>query len=473
MIGVDFKNNKYLKDFKLTVLFGILSAIFALIKFYVPGNENTLTDFREIPLLIGVYHLSNPLFSLGLAAFTALSVPDSVPFFQAFSSHALALFLFWFFIHYLKRIKTKIFISGLIYLGSVFFYYYILIVPISFLKNKLLVPDFNTDFINYYKNIVYAFRFEIVSTALITAIYIIQDKVRAELISHKKNLEITIKERTEALETANADLKSVNDELKSLNEELNVKNGIINVQNSELQATLDHLRKTQAILVQSEKMSSLGLLTAGIAHEINNPLNFIMGAYQGIQNFLEQTDCKNEEILMCLDSIKIGVERASGIVKGLNQFSRDNNTNDEDCNIQVILDNCLLMLQNQLKKGIEVIRQGEQAFITKGNVSKLHQVFINLLTNAIQSIANEGRIILSTSQEQQYIVIEITDNGTGISKENLLKITDPFFTTKEPGKGTGLGLSITYNIIKDHNGHLEFDSEPGKGTTARVKLPII
>lgn len=246
--------------------------------------------------------------------------------------------------------------------------------------------------------------------------------------------------------------------------------------NSELKNNIEELKATQEQLIQTEKMASLGILTAGVAHEINNPLNFISGAYEGMRIHYEETACclHHDEVGHLLKNLKSGVDKVSGIVKSLRQFSRDNNDYEEDCLIHQILENCITMLNNQLKHRIQIEKQyynGEEVVI-KGNAGKLHQVFLNILSNASDAISHKGNIKLTTVLKNKNVIIEISDSGEGINKENLKKITDPFFTTKAPGKGTGLGLSIAYNIIQKHRGAIEFESEPEKGTVVRVILPI-
>lgn len=291
-------------------------------------------------------------------------------------------------------------------------------------------------------------------------------QIERELEEYRHNLEKLVAERTNELET-------VNEELKSTNEELYEKNQIVNEQNVELSATMLQLKEAQSYLIQAEKMASLGVLTAGVAHEINNPLNYIMGGYLGLDNYFQKSkQTLDEDIPILLNSIKIGIARASDIVKGLNQFSRNNETLTEECDIHSIIDNCLVMLNNQLKNRIEVEKNLTNAeFKTHGNVGKLHQVFINILTNSIQAIEKEGKISIITYKQENNSIIEISDTGCGISTENLVKITDPFFTTKDPGKGTGLGLSISYNIIQDHKGKIEFQSILNSGTTVTLTLP--
>ncbi len=287
-----------------------------------------------------------------------------------------------------------------------------------------------------------------------------------QLLIHKENLELLVKEKTK-------DLEEAIEELRSINEDLSFKNHIIHDQNKKLKKTLKQLKETQEQLLQSEKMASLGVLTAGIAHEINNPLNFILGAYLGLENYFEDYGSKEDaNTRLLLDSIKTGVERASRIVKGLNQFSRENSKLDEECDVHLILNNCLIMMYNQFKNKVEVNKSyNPEAIMVKGNVGKLHQVFVNIFDNAIYSIKDKGVITISTYKEKNNIIIEISDNGSGIKPKNISHITDPFFTTKPPGDGTGLGLSISYSIIKEHNGSIEFESVIDKGTKVMIKLP--
>lgn len=293
-------------------------------------------------------------------------------------------------------------------------------------------------------------------------------KTELELENYRKNLEYLVKERTEELYAAN-------EELSAIVEELNDKNGIIQNQNTELKETLQNLQETQLQLIQAEKMASLGTLTAGVAHEINNPLNYIMGAFQGLENYFDEHGTKNKETTeILLSGIRVGVERVSAIVKGLNQFSRNNENMDEVVNLHDIINNCLLMMHNgiKLKAQLETNLTNEPLLV-KGNSGKLHQVILNVLTNSLQAISEEGKIQIKTYVNQHNANIEILDNGIGIPPDLLPRITDPFFTTKPPGKGTGLGLSISNSIVEEHGGKLYIQSEVNKGTNVIVCLPII
>lgn len=287
-----------------------------------------------------------------------------------------------------------------------------------------------------------------------------------ELILHREHLELLVAERSRELEEAN-------EELNNMNEELYQNKNIIETQNLELTSTLENLKKTQSQLIQSEKMASLGVLSAGVAHEINNPLNFIMGGYTGLEEYFRKSGKQDEKnIPVFLESIRSGVERATGIVQALNQFSRSNDTDCEKCDIHSVIDNSLIILSNLYKDRISIHKKySEVPIITQANVSKLIQVFVNIITNSIHAMEARGEITILTQIKEGIIEIEISDTGCGISSENLTKISDPFFTTKEPGKGTGLGLSIVYSIIHDYHGEMYFDSEPGKGTKVKIFLP--
>lgn len=300
------------------------------------------------------------------------------------------------------------------------------------------------------------------------------EKILIQAYKSLKQKEENLKQLNDNLCTSEEELQAANEELSAINEELFNKNEIINSKNKELKSTLQNLKETQAQLFQTEKMASLGILTSGVAHEINNPLNYIMGAYVGFENYFKENDLVHDKnIPFLLSSLLEGIEKAAAIVQSLNQFSRDSKSNNETCNLISIIDNCLVMLNNQLKHRIEVEKcyLCEDLIVT-GNVGKLHQSFINILSNASQAISEKGIIGIKTFIHKGSAIIEISDNGSGISEENLVKITDPFFTTKEPGKGTGLGLSITYSIIQEHGGKLEYESTKGEGTLARIALPL-
>jgi len=287
----------------------------------------------------------------------------------------------------------------------------------------------------------------------------------SELEKHKNNLVELIQEKTKNLDEAI-------EALSNTNSKLNEKNKIINKKNAELKKTLKVLKETQFQLIQIEKMASLGILTAGISHEINNPLNFILGGLTGLQDYIRDENIRDEKVELYLNSIKTGIERATSIMTGLNQMSRASENYREPCDLHAIINNSLLITKGELKGSIEIKKHfSDTPIIIPGNVGKLHQVFINLIVNAYHAVEEKGSITITTGITNDNAVITITDTGCGISKDKLSKITDPFFTTKEPGKGTGLGLSITYNIIQAHKGTIKFQSTIKKGTSVTIILP--
>lgn len=287
-----------------------------------------------------------------------------------------------------------------------------------------------------------------------------------ELEKHRNNLEQLVVEKTKDLDIAFEKLSVTNKKMQDKNE-------IISQQNIELKRAFKDLKDTQAQLFQADKMASLGILTAGVAHEINNPLNYILGGVTGLENYFHEEKNQNKNISLFINSIKSGIDRVSSIVNGLNKLSRNNETYDEECDIHEIIENCLTIINSELKNRIQIIKEfSNNRLIVQGNIGQMHQVFINILVNASQSINNKGSISIMSKAEKEYILIEISDTGCGIEKENISKITDPFFTTKEAGKGTGLGLSITYNIIQMHKGTITFESEQNKGTTVKIILPL-
>ena len=297
----------------------------------------------------------------------------------------------------------------------------------------------------------------------------------------------------------NTDLEISNTNLLNTNNELNLKN-------EELQNTLKQLTDTQNQLLQSKKMASIGILTAGIAHEINNPINFVYAGsnclindfadvdpiLKEIEKISENKD-ENEKIIQNILALKkenlytdayeaisqtildvrVGSKRVFEIVKGLRNFSHLSKNELKKTEIHSIIDETLLLLNNELKFKIDVQKNYDtNSILVECFPNKLNQVFMNLIKNATDSIENNGIIKINTKFTKKFVTIKIADSGKGISKELQNKIFDPFFSTKDTGNGVGLGLSITYGIIKEHNGKIILNSIVNKGTEFIVTLPI-
>ncbi len=292
-------------------------------------------------------------------------------------------------------------------------------------------------------------------------------KIEEELKEHQDNLEKLVKEKTQ-------DLHQLNEELQVTNKELFEKNDIINSKNERLNKALKDLENTQVKLIRNEKMLAMGTVTLGISHEINNPLNYIMGGCYGLEDYFRENRSSNPEITdELLKSIRIGVEKASDIVKALNRLSRDTRVFTEDCDVHWVIESTLLVLQGKMKNKVVCEKDYNTGLShIRGNNSKLYQLIFNVMSNAVDSIEESGYIHIKTEINNEFFVITIEDNGCGIEDKYLKRVVDPFFSTKDPDLGVGLGLSIAYTIIQEHNGEIEFSSEINKGTTVVLKLPI-
>jgi signal transduction histidine kinase len=248
------------------------------------------------------------------------------------------------------------------------------------------------------------------------------------------------------------------------------------------------------------------MLSAGIAHEINNPINFV---YAGINSLLRDfedikpvitkiNDLKYDDenlkekvksieklkkenyfdeafgaIPEILEDIKLGADRTAEIVKGLRVFSGSDKNESELIDIHEAINTSLILLKNKYKRRINIIQNyGNNIPLLNCFPVKINQAFLNIISNAIDAIEGEGKIWITTRKEKNNIVVSIKDSGKGIDKKIINKLFDPFFTTKDVGKGTGLGLAITYGIIQEHNGSIKVVSEPGKGTEFIITLPL-
>ena len=302
-------------------------------------------------------------------------------------------------------------------------------------------------------------------------------------------------------------------------EELEAKNEALSLTNVRLDASLQtekgmrwqldqkmaELAQAQSQLVHAEKMASLGQLTAGVAHEINNPVNFVFAGTNALEknlkHLLRLVDCYEEaesdgrldeatrqrvrdlkaeieygelrgEMCELVNSIKKGATRTSEIVKGLRNFARTDSEEKKPANLHEGIDSTLLILQSSLAGRVTVVKQYDAHLPpVECHPGQLNQVFMNILSNALHAIDGPGTITITTRDHSGHVELCFADTGRGMSAEVSGRIFEPFFTTKEVGKGTGLGLSITYGIIQKHHGTIAVESNPGAGATFRITLP--
>lgn len=276
--------------------------------------------------------------------------------------------------------------------------------------------------------------------------------------------------------------------LMQLNETLEER---VRARTAELEQANRDLHETQAQLVQSSKMASLGMLAAGIAHEINNPIGTIHSnadvarrAVDTIRGMLQDPEFSKkpdyrsrlDRAFQIFDEVNRATleatERVTRVVRSLKSFARLDQAEIELMDLHEGLESTLTLIDHLVKDRIKVIKNYGKLPRVKCYASQINQVFANVLANAAQAVEETGSITITTYQEEPYVLIRIADTGVGISAEHLDHIFDPGFTTKGVRVGIGLGLSIAYRIIENHHGSIQVQSEPGKGTVFTIRLPI-
>jgi signal transduction histidine kinase len=272
------------------------------------------------------------------------------------------------------------------------------------------------------------------------------EKVRLqhELKTHMQELEQRVAERTKALEESN----------------------------SQLNLSLEELKATQERLIQSEKLSALGELLSGVAHELNNPLTSVLGYAE----VLAASQLRHPEALSMVKRMRQEAVRCSHIVKNFLSFARKQKPEKKFVDMNAICLQTLDLLAYQLKvNNITTVKHLDETLPkTMADGPQLQQIFINMFSNAYQAMVEyqgQGQLMIATAYDSQKIYIQIVDNGPGIPPENLHRIFDPFYTTKE--RGTGLGLSLSYGIIKEHGGEISVTSTLGQGTVFTIELPVV
>jgi two-component system NtrC family sensor kinase len=236
-----------------------------------------------------------------------------------------------------------------------------------------------------------------------------------------------------------------------------------------LQKAHSELKRAQKSLVRAEKMASIGTLTAGLAHEISNPL-------AGLKNCLFRIKKRPSETVInrYFGLMVQAIQKIERVVFGLLDFSRQDAFQFKPFLLHKSIDRALSLAGYRIEMNrIDVIRKyDERLKLIQGDSQQIEQVVINLVLNAIDAMPLEGKLFISTALDDSTVNIEIEDTGDGIAAENIEKIFEPFYTTKEPGKGTGLGLSVSYHIVKEHGGDISVESQEKRGTKFVIKLPL-
>lgn len=317
--------------------------------------------------------------------------------------------------------------------------------------------------------------------------------------------------RKEALRMAKVNERLVREQNILLEKEVAARTAELQQANTDLKETLEQLKMAQAKLVDSEKMASLGQLTAGVAHEINNPINFVasnvkpleldihdifevLSRYENIdpgqditaqlkaiEDFKKEIDVPYiaEEIKSLLAGIKDGASRTAEIVKNLKNFVRLDQSHLVPTNLNEGIESTLVLMRNTFPQNLVIKKDLGNIGKIECSPGKINQVFMNIISNAVQAIKDKEyhngevpTLSLSTTTDGNDVRVSIKDNGIGMSNEVLKKIYEPFFTTKDVGEGTGLGMSIVKGIIDNHNGSLTVNSAPGKGSEFVIALPV-
>jgi two-component system NtrC family sensor kinase len=243
--------------------------------------------------------------------------------------------------------------------------------------------------------------------------------------------------------------------------------------NNELNDYVERLQKTQQQLIQAAKLSSIGQLSAAVAHELNNPLAGVLVYTKLIKDKLADDSLDREKVRKGLDKIETAIDFCSGIIRGLLDFARQSEPLLRPVTVSRAIDKAMSLAGHQARmKTIEVVREESPAMpLVVADFDQLVQVIINLVVNAVQAMNEGDRMTLRTSVEGSWVRISVQDIGRGIPPENMDKLFTPFFTTKEEVKGVGLGLAVSYGIIERHGGRIEVQSDVGKGSTFTIVLP--
>lgn len=356
--------------------------------------------------------------------------------------------------------------------------------------------------------------------------FVSRQKIYEEDLRAARNLlEARVEQRTRELSALNEELSAMNEEHVAMNEELQSTNrelwdevamrrrteGELKYRNEELAEAYAELNTIQLQAYQQDKMASIGQLAAGVAHEINNPMSFIISNLESLHDYLGRltryielqeeavsrlakgrrgkdtaavvgrledgrqilkVDYVIHDVESLINETLEGAGRVKDIVQDLKGFARVE-SESKPANINEGVESAINIVWNEMKYKASLDKEFDELPLTKCNIGQLNQVFMNVLVNATQAIDKWGEIKVKTWAEGGNIFVSISDTGCGIPAQMLNRIFEPFFTTKEVGKGTGLGLSVTYDIVKKHGGEIRVASEPGRGTTFTIVIPVV
>jgi len=416
-----------------------------MIKFQIPGTEGVVTDLTEIPLLISIFHLTNPIYIAIEVFFPIFNNPEGGSMLSTFFSHLVAVGISWFLLSWIKKRQHNVLFQALSCFVFVFFYYTVLLLPMLVVVSFLDGLNRELSFMEFYKDMIYGTRYEMITTSLSVSLYSSQYSLRQKLKAHLEELEDLVDQRTE-----------------------------------HLNQTITELKTTQNQLVQSEKMASLGTLTAGVAHELNNPLNYLTGGYTILKEWQDHVkETASQECIKdyntALNMMKEGLERSVKIVKVLSNFSDKNNDTLSEMDVHLIVENTLMFLNYKFPENITVQRDFKLTQRLLVHPGKLHQAILNILHNAIYAIedsgAQEGKIVIATWEGGDMAFLSIFNSGPPIPDDKIWTIFDPFYTTKEPDHGIGLGLSVAYAIAQEHGGEITAENLES-GVRFLIKLPL-
>lgn len=325
------------------------------------------------------------------------------------------------------------------------------------------------------------------------------------VVRHGDHLYLTAEHDVRENERIAAEVMHLNAELGEQQRALNRANRLLAKEKVEQERLNTELSKAMAQLVQTEKLTSIGQMAAGVAHEINNPIGFVrsnlatLGDYvhdllavidayaladdlarkdpsvwEGIERARKHSDIDflREDVVALMSQSREGISRVTQIVQDLKDFSCIDNAEWQLADIHACLDSVLNVAAHKIRDTAEVVREYGTLPLVYCCPSQLNQVFMNLILNAVEALETPGQIVLRSGQENNEVWIEIQDTGHGIAPNQLQRIFDPFYTTRPVGSGMGLGLSSSWGVVSKHHGRIDVRSEPGKGSCFRIVLPI-